>query len=135
MRRIALALLAAVAVIASIGPASAGAVNPLVTPSPGQYQGTHGRITVKFRLTQQGDIVGFSDGTPFTADDPTPVASLRREDPKEVAHPHVWFRDCAAFCIEGFWKTPTEAVGKYWPPGKPDFNRDFEVELEKAPSK
>ena len=130
MRRIVLAPLVALVVVASIGPPSAGAVNPLVDPSPGHYQGTQGRFKVEFRLTQKGDIVGFTDGTPFTADDPTPVASLRREDPKEVAHPRVWFRDCAGFCVEGFWKTPTEAVGKYWPPGRPDFNRDFEVELE-----
>lgn len=135
MKRIALAFLAALAVVAAIGPASAGAVSPFVVPSPGHYQGKLGLFTVDFRLTQKEDVVGFTDGTKFTSADPTPVASLRREDPKEVAHPRVFFQECAGFCIQGFWRTPTEVFGKYWPPGRSDENRDFEVRLEKSPSR
>jgi hypothetical protein len=139
MKRIVLTLLAALAVVAAIGPASAEARGKVIVPNPGTYvtkAGSKARFKVSFELTAKDKIVDFTDGTDHTAANPKPVFNVRRDDPNQFPDdPMVWFQECDQFCIWGFWTSPTEVVGKYYEPGMENHNIDFEVELEKATPK
>jgi hypothetical protein len=91
---------------------------------------------VSFELTAKDKIVNFTDGTAVTSAKPKPVFTVRRDDPKQFPDdPMVWFQECNQFCLWGFWTSPTEVVGKVYPPDMPNYLIDFEVELEKASPK
>jgi hypothetical protein len=139
MKRIALTLLAALAVVAAIGPASAQARGKVIVPTPGHYvtkPGARVRFKVSFDLTAKDKMIDFTDGSKYTAADPKPVFTVHRDDAKQFPDdPMVWFQECDQFCVWGWWTSPTEVVGKYYFPGRRDENLDFEVELEKAHSK
>jgi hypothetical protein len=138
MKRIVLTLLAALALVAAVGPASAQARGKVIVPTPGHYvskPGVRTKFKVSFDLTANDKIVDFTDGTDVTAAKPKPVFTVRRDDPKQFPDdPMVWFQECDQFCIWGFWTSPTEVVGKVYPPGMPNYLLDFEVELKKAAS-
>jgi hypothetical protein len=139
MKRNALTLLAALAVVAAIGPASAQARGKVIVPTPGHYvskPSSRTKFKVSFDLTAKDKIVDFTDGTEVTAAKPKPVFTVRRDDPKQFPDdPMVWFQECDQFCIWGFWTSPTEVVGKVYPPEMPNYLLDFEVELVKATPK
>ena len=139
MRRIPLALLAAFAVLAAIGPASALARGKVIVPTPGTYvskPGSRSKFKVSFEFTAKDKIVDFTDGSDVTAVKPKPVFTVRRDDPKQFPDdPMVWFQECNQFCIWGFWTSPTEVVGKVYPVEFPNHTVDFEVELKKASPK
>jgi hypothetical protein len=139
MKRIVLTLLAALALVAAVGPASAQAQGKVIVPTPGHYvskPNPRARFKVSFDLTAKDKMVNFTDGTKYTAADPKPVFTVRRDDPNLFPDdPMVWFQECDQFCVWGFWTSPTEVVGKYYFPGMENDNVEFEVELEKASSK
>ena len=139
MKRTVLTLLAALAVLAAIGPASALARGKVIVPTPGNYVSkpdSRVRFKVRFEFTAKDKIVDFTDGTNVTAGKPKPVFTVHRDDPKQFPdEPMVWFQECDQFCIWGFWTSPTEVVGKVYPLGRPNDNLDFEVELKKASPK
>ena len=139
MKRIVLTLLAALAVVAAIGPASALAGGKVIVPTPGAYvskPGSPSKFKVSFEFTAKDKIVDFTDGSYVTAVKPKPVFTVRRDDPKQFPDdPMVWFQECDRFCIWGFWTSPTEVVGKVYPAGEPNVNLDFEVELKKTAPK
>jgi hypothetical protein len=136
MKRTVLTLLAALAVLAAIGPASALARGKVIVPTPGAYVSkptSRSKFKVSFEFTAKNKIVDFTDGTAVTAGKPKPVFTVHRDDPQQFPDdPMVWFQECDQFCIWGFWTSPTEVVGKVYPAGEPNFNLDFEVELKKA---
>jgi hypothetical protein len=138
MKRIVLTLLAALAVIAAIGPASAEARGKVIIPTLGHYvskPSSRSKFKVSFEFTAKDKIVDFTDGSYVTAAEPKPVFTVRRDDPKQFPDdPMVWFQECNQFCIWGFWTSPTEVVGKVYPPEFPSHTVDFEVELKKAAS-
>ena len=139
MKRIVLTLLAALAVVAAIGPAAADARGKVIVPTPGHYLSKpdpRARFKVSFELTAKDKIVDFTDGSYVTAVKPKPVFTVRRDDPKQFPDdPMVWFQECDQFCIWGFWTSPTEVVGKVYPAEFPDHTVDFEVEQKKASPK
>jgi hypothetical protein len=139
MKRIVLTLLAALAVVAAIGPASALARGKVIVPTPGAYVSkpdSPSKFKVSFELTAKDKIVDFTDGSYVTAVKPKPVFTVRRDDPQKFPdNPMVWFQECDQFCIWGFWTSPTEVVGKVYPPEFPGHTVDFEVELKKASPK
>jgi hypothetical protein len=136
MKRTVLTLLAALAVLAAIGPASALARGKVIVPVPGSYvtkPGSRVKFKVSFEFTAKDKIVDFTDGTDVTAGKPKPVFTVDRDDPQQFPDdPMVWFQECDHFCIWGFWTSPTEVVGKVYPAGRPNDNLDFEVELKKT---
>jgi hypothetical protein len=134
MKRIVLTLLAALAVVAAIGPASALARGKVIVPTPGHYvtkPDPRTGIKVTFQLTAKDKIVDFTDGHYLTAaTKPKPVFTVHRDDPNQFPDdPMVWFQECDQFCVWGFWTSPTEVVGKYYLPGDPNHNADFEAHL------
>lgn len=139
MKRTFLTLLAALAVLAAIGPASALARGKVIVPAPGEYvtkPGSPTKFKVSFDFTAKDKIVDFTDGTAVTAGKQKPVFTVNRDDPQRFPDdPMVWFQECQKFCIWGFWTSPTEVVGKVYPAGDPNHNLDFEVELKKASPK
>ncbi len=139
MRRTLLAFFAVLALVAAIGPASAQARGKAIVPTPGTYSGktnSHSGATMSFQLTAKDKIVDFTDGTRMTAAKPSPVFTVRRDDPAQFPdNPMVWFQECDRFCVWGFWTSPTEVVGKYYLPGEEGDSVDFEAHLEKASSK
>jgi hypothetical protein len=140
MKRIVLTLLAAVAVVAAIGPASAQARGKAIVPTPGNYAGktdARGARKVTFQLTAKDKIVDFTDGSDVTAAKPKPVFTVHRDDPNQFPDDPIstWFQECDQFCIWGWWTSPTEVVGKYYLPGRQNENLDFEAHLEAASPK
>ena len=139
MKRTVLTLLAALAVLAAIGPASALARGKVIVPTAGTYvskPGAQTKFKVSFGFTAKDKIVDFTDGSDVTAVKPKPVFTVRRDDPKLFPDdPMVWFQECDRFCIWGFWTSPTEVVGKVYPVDFPNHTVDFEVELKKSSPK
>ena len=139
MKRTVLTLLAALAVLAAIGPASALARGKVIVPTPGTYvwkPGSPSKFKVSFEFTAKNKIVDFTDGSDVTSVKPKPVFTVRRDDPRQFPDdPMVWFQECDRFCIWGFWTSPTEVVGKVYPVEFPNHTVDFEVELKKASPK
>jgi hypothetical protein len=139
MKRIVLTLLAALAVVAAIGSATAQAGGKVIVPAPGAYvskPGSQSKFKVSFEFTAKNKIVDFTDGSDVTAVKPKPVFTVRRDDPKQFPDdPMVWFQECDQFCIWGFWTSPTEVVGKVYPAEFPNHTVDFEVELKKTSPK
>jgi hypothetical protein len=139
MKRVVLTLLAALAVVAAVGPAAAQARGKAFAPTPGEYvtkPGSRIPFKVSFELTTKDRIVNFTDGTAVTAGEPKPVFNVNRDDPSRFPdNPMVWFQQCNQFCLWGFWTSPTEVVGKVYPIGRERDVLDFEVELKKPSPK